>query len=529
MMKCSSAKKSCSVLTWSLLLGGLALISGPACAADKPTVIVQWSEEDATSTTAPSLLSIPYPNIRIGRPLHEAAISAIKSVNGRYVRYMPYCSHPRLVFPQLRAPTADQTFWDFSLIDKDLIAFLEATKGREPAINFSRIPHWLFKGGDSVVYPTDPDKVDWLACSNSEIGHGHMELADPTGKQVADYMVRIFSWYNQGGFTDELGKYHHSGHHYDLPWWGVFNEVDTENGLSPEQYTKVYDAVVAAIRKVNPATKFIGMELANATPKFVEYFLDPGNHVPGTPIDMVSVHFVRPITFGQPFDTRQYTDFEQLAAMIGVMGYVDAIRKRLSPTTLVKVGELTMIEAEDWFGALNVFGLSNRKPLETVDRIPKLHWNLAGAFYAAAFMGFEKTGVDIVAAAQLYGYGPQMLPSASLIDPRSGAPLPVIQVLRLLEEQLSSSRILVKTKVTDPAVYISSDIAAQAYRTAHGEKLLLVNKRARSIDVVIEGDKRIASVETVDSAGVKKSALARSEKNHGITLRPFAVSMISFN
>mgnify|MGYP003403795069 CR=1 FL=1 len=79
---------------------------------------------------------------------------------------------------------------------------------------------------------------------------------DP-GKEVADYYARLVSWYVNGGFTDELGKRHESGHRYKIDYWEVLNEPDLEHNLTPEQYTVLYDAVVAAVKKVSPGTKFV--------------------------------------------------------------------------------------------------------------------------------------------------------------------------------------------------------------------------------------------------------------------------------
>ena len=70
------------------------------------------------------------------------------------------------------------------------------------------------------------------------------------------------SWYTRGGFTDENGKLHISGYHYMFPIWEVLNEPDGEHHTTPEQYTRRYDAIVSAIRKVSPETKFMGLALA---------------------------------------------------------------------------------------------------------------------------------------------------------------------------------------------------------------------------------------------------------------------------
>ena len=77
----------------------------------------------------------------------------------------------------------------------------------------------MFKTDKPVPYPADPNQPVW----NYEQG---TELRDPSMKEVADYYARLVSWYTQGGFTDEFGKRHESGHHYKIDYWEVLNEVD---------------------------------------------------------------------------------------------------------------------------------------------------------------------------------------------------------------------------------------------------------------------------------------------------------------
>jgi len=450
-------------------------------------------------------------------------MSALQSLDARYHRLLPYCTHPRLSIAALYPPTKDRTFWDFSLIDPEVIAFLDATKGREPILNFGPIPLWMFKGGDSVVYATDPDKVDWRPCGSLLPGRA---LVDPTGNQVAQYFARIASWYTQGGFTDELGQYHHSGYHYEIPWWGVLNEPDIEHAFTPQQYTRIYDAVVEAVRKVSPRTKFRGMGLSTTTHDFVEYFLNPHNHRPGTPIDMASIHWFSVPPIGQSMDAVQYSMFDQLSVAVDSMAYIDAIRRRLSPQTRITVGELGILMSEDLFA---VYGA---KPFDTTNHTPKLWWNLAAAFYAVAFIELSKKGADIISTAHFIGYPPEMMPSVGVVDPESGKPHPQFYVLKLLREQLSLSRRWVQTTAsyaTGPAKGLrSKDIVAQAFQTDRGRGLLLVNKRSSSINVMIDSPPPIESIQTIDESGVTQSTSMEGGATSDIRLRPFAVTIIGF-
>ena len=40
-------------------------------------------------------------------------------------------------------------------------------------------------------------------------------------KEVAEYFGRLASWYIKGGFNDEYGVWHESGHHYKIAYWEV--------------------------------------------------------------------------------------------------------------------------------------------------------------------------------------------------------------------------------------------------------------------------------------------------------------------
>ena len=52
-------------------------------------------------------------------------------------------------------------------------------------------------------------------------------------KEVADYQARLVGWYTKGGFNDEYGKWHASGHHYKIAYWEVLNEIESEQNIEP--------------------------------------------------------------------------------------------------------------------------------------------------------------------------------------------------------------------------------------------------------------------------------------------------------
>lgn len=310
-----------------------------AHAAEMPRISVDWNEPIIVSKTTATMMHMVHPISRKGAPMHDKAIAAIKDLDANYVRYMNWHPYPRLAVAALYAPTKDKTSWDFSLIDAEILPYLEATKGREPVVSFAAIPPWMFKNDKPIVYPDDPNQAVMGAL------HGK-ELLDPTGEQVAQYFARIASWYTQGGFTDENGKYHRSGYRYELPWWEVLNEAE---GFTPEQHLKLSDAIIDAVRKVIPKTKFIGLSLYAGSPEIFEYWLNPKNHRAGIPLDMMAYHFYAfpaasllkydPST-RSTIDSWQYTFFDQAEGFVNKVKYVEAIRKRLSPSTRVNLNEM---------------------------------------------------------------------------------------------------------------------------------------------------------------------------------------------
>jgi hypothetical protein len=134
------------------------------------------------------------------------------------------------------------------------------------------------------TYPEDINTIDF-SYNNAT------KLKDSTLRELSNYYARLVSWYVNGGFTDECGVYHHSGHHFKIEYWEVLNEPEAEHTIQPDLYGRIYDAVVTAIHKVSPSTKFVGLALALRNYSYIESFITPENHEPGIPIDIISYHF----------------------------------------------------------------------------------------------------------------------------------------------------------------------------------------------------------------------------------------------
>ena len=515
----------CFLSTWlqSILCGAVLTVSlmGQLGLAQYTTptngIEVDWNKITTISRSTATLQVVVNPMLQRGSPIHDGSFAALKELGADYVRYVPWEPYPKLAVAELDAPTKEKTSWDFSLIDPMTKDFLDATEGHSIIMNFSTIPAWLFKTDKPVEYPSDPEQVFWNYTQGTE-------LNDPSGKEVGDYFARLVSWYTNGGFVDENGKQHTSGYHYKFPYWEVLNEVDFEHSTTPELYTKRYDAIVAAIHKVSPDTKFVGLALAQPSnyemaidaPKWFEYFLDKSHHKPGIPLDYISYHFYATPTLDQNIDDWQYTFFEQADRFLTTTQYIESIRKRLSPETKTDTDELGVILATD--------GLEIAASKALPDRIPHAYWAGAGALYAYLYIELAKMGIDVIGESQLVGY-PSQFPSVSMMDWTNGKPNARFWVLHLIKDNFHPGDKLVQTRVGHDPI----EIAAQGFVTPSGRKLLIVNKRNREVEVTLPSGMGNAMLATVDEAS--DDGTARISELRGTTVfkaSPFSVTVVSW-
>ncbi len=471
-------------------------------ADDQPASLkIDWNKITRESPTVPTLQVVVNPPLRRGSHIGGRVYQELKRLGADYVRYVPWLPYPRLAVAELRPPDSDRTYWDFSLIDPMTVDFLTATEGHPVIVNFSTIPAWMFKTPAPVEYPDDPDLPVWKYTQGTE-------LRDPTMRELGDYYARLVSWYTSGGFTDEFGKRHDSGHYFKIDYWEVFNEVDFEHNMTPEQYTERYDAVVAAIRKVAPHMKFVGLALAEPgrAPRMFEYFLNPKNHQPGIPLDMISYHFYAVPAADEPPEVQQYTYFTQADHFLDVVRFIEEIRQRLSPATRTTINEIGAILPGDP-------GEIGREPAP----IPNSYWHLAGATYAYVFANLASLGIDVAGESQLVGY-PTQFPSVTMVDWNTGAPNARFRVLEMLHKHFGPGDMLLETHISNPYIY------AQAFRTRAGKhEVLLIGKRDRAITVALPEGGTWEYVDQVTASGPPASATVQGT----VTLNGFAVGILT--
>jgi hypothetical protein len=479
---------------------------------DQPTKLTpHWDKILRTTRTTPTLQVVVNPPLARGTPVHDNSFQSLQDLGADYVRYVPWLPYPKLGVAELEPPKDGKTSWDFKLIDPMTTDFLEATKGHSVILNFSTIPQWMYKTDKPVAYPADPGQVTWTYEQGTE-------LRDPSMQEVADYYARLVSWYTNGGFTDEFGKRHESGFHYSIPYWEVLNEVDFEHHFTPETYTKLYDQVVLAIKKVRPDTKFVGLALAVPTdPHYFQYFLDHKNHKPGVPLDFISYHFYAAPTTDETPEVEQFTYFAQADGFLKEVRYIEAIRKRLSPETKTTIDELGVISADD---------SGQDRPGHVAKPIPDAYWNLAGAMYAYIFGELTQMGVDVAGESQLVGF-PTQFPSVSMVDWNNGKPNARFWVLKLLHDNFGPGDKQVEIESPDSSTPTNPYIYSLAFVTHDGKRrTLLVNKRDRKFDVTVAGASG-GQVDYVDQTTGFQPPASTKLSSDTVKLAGFSVAVVT--
>ncbi len=490
----------------------------PPADRDVVKVNAKWSETVGVSETIPTTQHLASAYTLRSNPLNKPLLKALRDLHTQDTRLQLWYTVPRQAVAELKEPTATETFWNFQYIDPLFSDFYANTSGRHH-VNVGTIPRWMFKV-PPIDIPVDPG-ASFHPYTKDTTG---ALLKDPGGLQFAEYQVRIYQWYTQGGFTDEIGRYHKSGHHYKIDYWDILNEPDFENKITVEQYTKIYDAVTTAIHKIDPNVQFFGPEISGAEVPWAKYFLDPKNHSPNAlPVQWFSFHnYVDapndPTTWQERYFTGKPTrdvDGAPAQAFVDRLHQVMKIRDELSPKTKIIIDELGTFNlikpGEDACSAVEPYKAYNPR-----------YWVAIGANWADIFITAEKSGIPIFSMSQLLGYPTQCL-SISMVNWDTAHPNAHYWVLKLINNNFGPGDKLIRTQSSSP------DVVAQASIKSSGRKILLVNTSNRTIAVNLADAYKGAGLraEVVDEASGEQPP--RNERVMGgkITLAPFAVAVVS--
>jgi hypothetical protein len=447
--------------------------AGALAASDRAEIVISpdWHDLTATSRASVSVEVCVEPPLRRGHPIHDQLFAALRDLKADYAHFQPYNVFPRLAVAELAPPSGGKTSWDFSLMDPIAEDFVRATSPHAVVFNIGTLPAWIFKTAKPVIVPTDPDEPYWTYSEFNEV-----QVDDAAVRLAAAYQARLADWYVNGGFTDEYGKWHESGHHYQIDYWEVLNDPDFEGSLSPRDYTRLYDAIVGAVRKVAPQMKFMGPVVGDVShAEFLAYFLNPKNHRPGIPIDMISYHFFVLPDSDESDDVMAYTFFQQADKYLLAAGYIETLRKLLVPDARTDVVDVATMLPDPLAPTLT-------RP------IPRSYWSLSGGVFAYIYAKLAALGVDVVGASELID-SPGIVAASTLVDWDTGRPNARYWVTKLLRENFGPGDRLVRSppySVLEPDP--SPEVFAQAFVTSGGNrKILLVNKRPNPSVVRVPG------------------------------------------
>ena len=481
-------------------------------------VTAKWDKVQIVSVTVPTTQILAHKYTLRDSPVHDQLFKALRDLETDYTRLQLWFSVANQAVPELKEPTATATFWDFKYVDPLVEDYYANTKGKHH-LNMGTIPRWMFNV-PPIDMPSDPGASIYRYTDDTR---GDL-LKDPTGKQFAEYQVRIYQWYTQGGFTDEIGTYHKSGHHYKVDFWDVLNEPDFENRISVEQYTKIYDAVTEALHKIDSNLQFFGPEVSGSEVPWARYFLDAKNHKPGLlPVAWFAFHNYAeaqddPATWQAKYFTdppKGPTDGVSAQGLAQRAQEVLRIRDELSPKTKVimdEVGTFVNVKA----------GEEACRADEPYSAYRPLYWNANGANWAYSFVTAQRLGLPLISMSQMIGY-PTQCPSISMFDKDTARPNAHYWVLHLISHNFGPGDKLVATQSTSP------DVEAQASSTPSGRKLFLINTSNAQITVNLSqafaGDNLWSQL--VDEASGEQPPREERVTNSEVTLAPFAVGVIS--
>jgi hypothetical protein len=438
-----------------------------------PLVAIDWNDVIATS----KLNATTQSGTVAQGPMHDKIYRALHDFDSQYPRWQMWgggAKDPTLGVAEKQPPKDGVSTWDFSQIDPSFTEFVKAVEGHPFVVNLEMTPEWMYAPDASIA--NDPRGPI------ARVAVRRRMTATP--EQFGEYYARTLSWWEKGGLTDEFGKWHESGHHFKIPYWEVLNERDMP-GMAPAEYTVLYDATVEAARKVDPDIKFVGLALATPqnSPEYLTYFLDPKNHKPGIPLDVITYHFYARYGPSDPAPVQVSTAFDQATAFVNTAKAINAIRDKLSPSTRTMVNEMgTLIGTEapqvPW-------------PADRLGDIP-FHLRISAAMYAYLYGNLAPLGVEAAGQSTFGAAGGKVgaYSACSMLNAVTGTPNIRYKVAKLLMAEFPPGSKIAHSYTGIGIWRNPFPVYVQAFIAPDGKhKVLIVNKRDVPDGAIIPGAK----------------------------------------
>lgn len=165
------------------------------------------------------------------------------------------------------AAGSNSTAWNFNILD----AITQPVLGvgdHSPEFQIAKAPPFMYQGDDS--------------------GNN---FTDTTFQQFAGYAQNLVSYYNEGGFTANGQTYVSPAYPTDtITWWGIYNEPNINNNLTPQQYVTMYNELVPQMQLIDSNLKFAAVELADFEDQ-VQNWIPPFVTGVTAQVDALATHF----------------------------------------------------------------------------------------------------------------------------------------------------------------------------------------------------------------------------------------------
>jgi hypothetical protein len=168
------------------------------------------------------------------------------------------------------ASGSPSTAWDFTVLDAITQPVL-SVGDHSPEFQIAKAPPFMYTGNNS----------------------GN-DFADLTFQQFAAYAQNLVLYYNKGGFTANGQTLVSPSYPTDtITWWGIYNEPNINNNLTPQQYVTMYNTLVPALQAIDPSIKFAAVELADFSGQpqaWLPAFVDVATGVTAQ-VNVMATHF----------------------------------------------------------------------------------------------------------------------------------------------------------------------------------------------------------------------------------------------
>ena len=159
------------------------------------------------------------------------------------------------------------TAWDFTILD----AIVQPVLGigdHSPEFQIAKAPAFMYTSDDS---------------SNS--------FVDTSFEQFSGYAQNLVAYYSAGGFSANGQDYVSPAYPTDkVTLWGIYNEPNINNNLTPQQYVTMYNTLVPAMQAIDPSLRFAALELADFSGQ-VDSWVPPFVSGVTARVDVMATHF----------------------------------------------------------------------------------------------------------------------------------------------------------------------------------------------------------------------------------------------